>query len=190
MKPGLLNGWLAPAIIEHPLTDDLDKKVEPIAPSERAVRLSGQVLGHVPHGAAIGLRLIDVRKGMALVGVGYAPHLVGDPETQVISGGVITTLLDIASGIATLMSLDAPEAIATLDLRIDYMRAATPGRDLLARCRVTRRTRTIVFVSGVCFEDSEEDPVAMSVATFMRASNESRALKEPEGAADRFKAPF
>jgi len=47
-----------------------------------------------------------------------------------------------------MMSLDAPEAIATLDLRIDYMRAATPGRDLLARCKVTRRTRTIVFVSG------------------------------------------
>ena len=169
---------------------DPAQPLSPPAPSDRAVRLSGQLLGHVPHGAAIGLRLIDVRKGMALVGVAYQPYLVGDPATGVISGGVITTLLDNGSGIATMMSLDAPEAIATLDLRIDYMRAATPGRDLLARCKVTRRTRTIVFVSGVCFEDNEEDPVATSVATFMRASNESRALKEPEGAADRFKAPM
>ncbi len=153
---------------------------DPQSPGAETGDKKGRLLSHVPHAAAIGLRVIDVSKGVALLGVSYAPHLIGDPESQVISGGVITSMLDNGSGIACMMSLDKPEVIATLDLRIDYMRAATPGRDLLARCTVKRRTRSIVFVSGVCFESDENDPIATSVATFMLASNESRALKEPK----------
>jgi len=80
---------------------DTAEPAEPLAPSRTAAqRLSGQLLGHVPHGAAIGLRLIDVRKGMALVGSYLCePYLVGDPETGVISGGVVQRLcFDDGSG--------------------------------------------------------------------------------------------
>ena len=148
--------------------------IDPAAP------LDGTPLAHVPHASAIGMRVISAEKGNVLLALAYAPHLVGDPDTGVISGGVITSLLDNGSGIATMLSLGTPRAIATLDLRIDYMRAAVPGRNLYARCRLTRRTRAIAFVSGICFDDNEDDPVATSVATFMLGSNDSRALKEPE----------
>lgn len=104
----------------------------------------------------------------------YRPEFIGDPDTGVLAGGVITSLLDNALGAATMMALEQPTVIATLDLRIDYMRAATPGRDLYARCRCTRRTREIAFVYGICYHDTPDEPIATSVATFMLGSSQPR----------------
>jgi acyl-coenzyme A thioesterase PaaI-like protein len=57
--------------------------------------------------------------------------------------------------------------IATLDLRIDYMKPATPGRDLLARAECYKVTRNVAFVRGVAYHDDPSDPIATTVATFM-----------------------
>ena len=71
--------------------------------------------------------------------VPYAEHLVGDPDTGVIHGGVITALLDNASGMAVRSEGGVPgeeRSMATLDLRIDYMRPAQPREDLIAEAAV------------------------------------------------------
>ena len=57
--------------------------------------------------------------------------------------------------------------IATLDLRIDYLKPATPGRDVVARAHCYKLTRDIAFVRGVAFHDDEADPIATSAGTFM-----------------------
>ena len=63
--------------------------------------------------------------------------------------------------------MDAFKPIATLDLRVDYMRAAQPGRDLLAQARCFRLTPTIAFVRGWAFEDDPSDPVAAAQAAYV-----------------------
>lgn len=153
-------------------------------------RLTKDMLSHTPYAQAIGMRVVDIAKGWATLMVPYAPHLIGDPSTGVVAGGIITSLLDHGCGMATMLALDSPVSIATLDLRIDYMRAATPGRDLYARCRCTRKARAIAFVSGVCYHDDPEDPIATSVAAFMLSSNESRALKEGDPTDPKWQAPI
>lgn len=113
--------------------------------------------------------------GMRTVGDGpvmrvpYAPELVGDPDTGVIHGGVITALLDSASGHAVRATVELGEtnSIATLDLRIDYMRPARPGADLLAEADCHRVTRNVAFVRAVAYEETPDDPIATSVGTFM-----------------------
>ena len=60
----------------------------------------------------------------------YDDKLVGNPDTGVMHGGAITALLDACSGAAVFAALDEWVPIATLDLRIDYLRAAEVGRDV------------------------------------------------------------
>jgi uncharacterized protein (TIGR00369 family) len=99
--------------------------------------------------------------------VPYRPEWVGDPDTGVLAGGLVTTLLDHVGGLAVWVAMDAFKPIATLDLRVDYMRAAQPGRDLLAQARCFRLTPTIAFVRGWAFEDDPSDPVAAAQAAYV-----------------------
>lgn len=99
--------------------------------------------------------------------VPYRPEWVGDPDTGVLAGGLVTTLLDHVGGLAVWVAMDAFKPIATLDLRVDYMRAAQPGRDLLAQARCFRLTPTVAFVRGWAFEDDPSDPVAAAQAAYV-----------------------
>ncbi len=121
----------------------------------------------VPHVRALGITLIDAGDGEATLGLPYQECLVGDPDTGVLAGGVITTLIDTAGGAAVIAALGSFQPIATLDLRIDYLKPATPGRDLLAYARCYRLTRWIAFVRGVAFHDERSEPIANCAATFM-----------------------
>ena len=122
-----------------------------------------------PYGQAIGMSVFDTKDSKLTVRVPYAAHLVGDPDTGVIHGGVITAALDNASGWAVRVSKDWHDdlSMATLDLRIDYMKPATPHVDLLVTAECYKQTKTIAFVRAVAYHESEDDPVATSVATFM-----------------------
>jgi uncharacterized protein (TIGR00369 family) len=136
------------------------------------VRENPQLLiAHIPHAQAIGLTVLEARPDEARLKVPYAETLVGNPETGVVHGGVITTLLDNAGGTAVILALEQPRSIATLDLRIDYMKPATPGRDIVGYCHCYKVTRNVAFVRGVAYHDTAEDPIATMVATFMLGAN-------------------
>lgn len=106
----------------------------------------------------------------------YRDDLVGDPATGVLSGGLVTALLDHVGGLAVWTALDAFEPIATLDLRVDYMRAAAPGLDLLAEARCYRVTPSIAFVRAWAFDREVGDPVAAAQATYIRTKDSGRGL--------------
>src|SRR5271156_1331646 len=81
-----------------------------------------------PQAAALWLRLVSVDPTGAAMAVPWREELVGDPETGVMAGGVITTLLDHVCGLSVSCAVIGAGAtimefgMATLDLRIDYMR--------------------------------------------------------------------
>ncbi|MBL6689723.1 MAG: PaaI family thioesterase [Pseudomonadales bacterium] len=128
-------------------------------------------------GEAIGMSVDNVEGSRLTVRVPYAEHLVGDPDTGVIHGGVITAALDNASGWAIRVGGEWEEgmSMATLDLRIDYMKPATPNEDLLVTAECFKETKTIAFVRATAYQDSPDDPVATSIAAFMKGTpNEPR----------------
>ena len=139
----------------------------------------------VPHCAEIGMRCLSVGPRTATMIVPYRDELVGDPERGVVFGGVITTLLDQAGGAATLCSLTEIAPIATIDLRIDYLRAAEPGCDLTGSAECYKRTRSVAFVRGRAWDRSEDDPFAHFIATYMLGSSAGehplRSLTEGPG---------
>jgi uncharacterized protein (TIGR00369 family) len=95
------------------------------------------------YGLISGLRLDRAAPGEAWSSLPYRPVFVGDTETGVLHGGVVTAMLDESCGMAVQLALDGTRAIATLDLRIDYQKPATPGLDIKAHSvcyRVTARS--------------------------------------------------
>jgi len=116
--------------------------------------------------AALGIRTLSVEPGVAVLTIPYRPELVGDPDTGVIAGGVVTTLLDHSCGQAVFTALGEPASIATLDLRIDYMRAAEPGLDIFVRAHCYKLTKRIAFVRASAYDRTADDPVATAQAAF------------------------
>ena len=57
--------------------------------------------------------------------------------------------------------------MATLDLRIDYLRPATPKHDLFARAEVDKLTRNVAFLRAEAYENDPRDLVASAASTFM-----------------------
>ena len=127
-----------------------------------------------PQARALGFESVSLDKATAVLKVPYDARLVGDPDTGVIAGGVVTTLLDHCCGQAAHAALDEFKFIATLDLRIDYMRAAEPGKDIFARAHCFKVTRNVAFVRAVAYETDPDDPVAAATAAFMLDSSAGR----------------
>jgi uncharacterized protein (TIGR00369 family) len=131
------------------------------------------------YGAISGLRLDRAAPGEAWSSLPYRPVFVGDASTGVLHGGVVTAMLDESCGMAVQLALDGSSAIATLDLRIDYQKPATPGLEIKAHARCYRVTRSIAFVRATAYQESEDDPVATATACFMIAANRTNMLKDP-----------
>lgn len=127
----------------------------------------GELMSGIPHSREIGMRLHRSTGGKALLSVPYQEKLVGDPETGVLHGGVITALLDSACGSAVMSVPEKLRSTATLDLRIDYMRPATAGETVYAAAECYRMTRSIGFARAVAYHEDPSDPIASAAGAFM-----------------------
>jgi uncharacterized protein (TIGR00369 family) len=130
------------------------------------------------YGRISGLVLDRVAPGEAWSSLPYRPVFVGDTETGVLHGGVVTAMLDESCGMAVQLALDGTRAIATLDLRIDYQKPATPGLAIKAHSICYRVTRSIAFVRSTAYQESEDDPVATATACFMIGANRTNMLAD------------
>ena len=138
------------------------------------ISLLPQLASGAAHTHALGFAYDGLEGDRVRLRVPWREDLVGDPDTGVLAGGLVTALLDHVGGLAVWIALDQFEPIATLDLRVDYMRAAEPGRDLIAEARCYRLTHSIAFVRAWAFEDGPDDPVAAAQAAYMLSSSDGR----------------
>ncbi|HSW13163.1 MAG TPA: PaaI family thioesterase [Solimonas sp.] len=127
-------------------------------------------INHIPHMRACGIVVDSAAREGVEVRLPYRPEWLGDLQRGVIHTGVITMLVDSASGLAVLTAMPAPEPIATLDLRMDYLRPAHRDLDLVCRAECFRLTSHIAFVRTTVWQDDREAPVAIGQAAFMRSS--------------------
>src|SRR5215468_3324591 len=121
----------------------------------------------VPHNLALGIRILGASPTEASFELPYDAKLVGNPETGTLHGGAITALLDAASGAAVFTALSSLVPIATLDLRIDYLTPAAPGKPVIGKANCYKLTRNVAFTRGVAYQDEPSNVIAHSVGTFM-----------------------
>ena len=126
-------------------------------------------LAQLPHARELGIELLAVDPGAGRCSFRqpWRAELVGDPERQILHGGVITSLLDTLAAAAAIAR--GVPLQATLDLRVDYLRPAAAQQDLIAEAECYRVTRHVAFVRGVCHQGDATRPVANLTATFVVA---------------------
>ena len=129
-------------------------------------KIARQFIAAIPHAKVLGMDLTQIGDARAEITMPYDVRLVGDPETGVIHGGAVSALMDTCCGAAVMVHPEAPIATATLDLRIDYMRSATPGDQITTRAECYHIARSVAFVRATAYDADFDRPVATATGTF------------------------
>ena len=89
----------------------------------------------IPFNRFLGLKVDTMGGGGAKLVLPFRPELVGDARRPALHGGVISMLIDTCGGVAVWSACNPEDRIATIDLRVDYLRPAPP-KDLAAEAEV------------------------------------------------------
>jgi uncharacterized protein (TIGR00369 family) len=126
-----------------------------------------QGMGQTAFLRALGGELIEFSEGRGRIRLPYAAHLVGDPRSGAVHGGVLTALLDQACGMAIGSALRAPKGMATLDLRVDHMKASAPEIDIIVEAECIKIAHEVAFARAHAFQTSPDNRLAMATGAFM-----------------------
>ncbi|MEI6860354.1 MAG: PaaI family thioesterase [Shewanella sp.] len=122
------------------------------------------------------LKVHEASEHHVLIELPYNHELIGYPDTGVIHGGVITTLMDTASGSAVVCAIydkyQSLELSPTLDLRVDYMKPAAPNKPVYGFAECYKISSSVSFTRAIAYQNSIDDPIAHAVGSFMRISPE------------------
>jgi uncharacterized protein (TIGR00369 family) len=121
----------------------------------------------------LGIRPVEASKNELTMLLPYSEKIVGNPDTGIIHGGAITTLMDTTSGSVLICALPEFELCPTLDLRVDYMRSAQPGKPVYAKATCYRIAKDVIFTRCEAFQTHPSMTIAHCVATFMRIGKEA-----------------
>jgi uncharacterized protein (TIGR00369 family) len=115
----------------------------------------------------MGLKIEKVALDGVLVRMPFNPSFCADEEKTLLHGGVLTALLDSVFGLANFVAIEGISSMATLDLRVDYLRPAKSRSDIMVRAECFRQTRHIAFNSGsIWFDEPDQAEVARGSASF------------------------
>lgn len=120
----------------------------------------------IPHAKALSMQIDEMAEGRAVMSMPYDERLIGDPDTGVIHSGAIFALIDTCAGSSVMSHPAKSMGTATLDLRIDYMRGATPGQRITAKAECYHVTRSVAFVRATAYDEDMENPVASAHGAF------------------------
>lgn len=128
---------------------------------------SAQFLLRHGHSAKLGLQYRDHGPDWVELALPWRDDLVGEAEREILASGPIVSLLDMASGLAIWTAHGTFVAVATLDLRVDYQRAAKQRSDVIARVECYKLTNSAAFVRGTAHDGDPTDLVATMSGVFM-----------------------
>lgn len=111
----------------------------------------------IPFNKYLGVRAVEIKTGFVRLELPFREELIGDPMRRAIHGGVISTLADTAGGVAVWSQLaDESSRVATIDLRIDYLRPGKP-ETIIVDAQVVRQGNRVGVTDMRLFHASAPD---------------------------------
>jgi uncharacterized protein (TIGR00369 family) len=112
-----------------------------------------------------GLCVTDASKGSATVELPCTKWITSSAGT--LQGGFTAMLAESALGAAAFSTVEAGTAVATLDLKVNYLRPVFPdGKNIVAQARILHQGRTLAVVS-VEIRNAEGKLVALATGSSM-----------------------
>jgi uncharacterized protein (TIGR00369 family) len=127
----------------------------------------------IPMHKFLGLKIELLEKSFVRISVPFKKELVGDFRNNRWHGGVIATVMDSVGGVigAThFTSLD--DKIATIDLRIDYLRGAEPEA-IMVEGKIIRFGNRILVARMKAFQNDKLIAEGKGVYNFIRMNTHS-----------------
>ncbi|MGD9426637.1 thioesterase family protein [Pantoea sp. NSTU24] len=151
----------------------------PVLTPQDARQLVGEIfVYHMPFNQALGLELMRLDADYAEISFNNKSMLVGNQVQQILHGGVIAAVLDVAAGMVCVSNaLTRHESISeadlrhrlsrmgTIDMRVDYLR---PGRgERFTATSTLLRAGNKVAVARVELHNQQDDYIATATATYL-----------------------
>src|ERR1051326_2741544 len=120
---------------------------------------------HVPFNRVIGLKVESTDPEAPKLRFDMRPELIGNPRRQILHGGVISAVLDVAAGFAIHLAVSKSReeqasdgqfpSIGTIDLHVDYLRPGR-GKYFIATGRVVRLGNRVAVAHMELVNDTGE----------------------------------
>ncbi|THB68456.1 MAG: PaaI family thioesterase [Desulfovibrio sp.] len=104
----------------------------------------------IPFNAHLGIKVETIRPGFVRFLLPFREEFIGDPRRPALHGGILSTLIDTTGGAAAWSHCSRDDGIATVDMRVDYMRPAPP-HDLYCEAEVKRQGNRVAVVHSMVY---------------------------------------
>lgn len=122
------------------------------------------------HTKFLGMEYVDSGDDWLELSLDWREELVADEDSGVLASAAIISLLDNATSLAIFSKMKTFKPQATMDMRVDYMRASPKGARVYGRGECYKLTSKIAFMRGVAHNGDIDDPIAHVTGTFIQTS--------------------
>jgi uncharacterized protein (TIGR00369 family) len=121
----------------------------------------------IPMAKFIGVKVLEIEEGFVKLLFPYREEFIGDPRTKRLHGGYTATATDLAGGVAAMTYMTSQEDdVATIDMRIDYVRPGKAKEIIAEGTVISRRRRTILCEMNVYHADEPEKVIVVGRGVF------------------------
>jgi uncharacterized protein (TIGR00369 family) len=139
----------------------------------------------IPFSKFLGMRVVTIESGLAVVEIPFRAELIGNPLVPSLHGGVVSSLLDTCGGVAVWSQIGRSDRISTVDLRVDYLRPGRPELLIGRGCVVRLGNRVGVAELAAYHAGAEDEPIAVGTGVYnvrrARAGEADRLWKLANG---------
>ena len=109
----------------------------------------------VPFNRLLGIRGESAAAGACVLVLPVRPEFVGDFRRPALHGGVVSSLIDTAGGVAAWSALGPEESVSTVDLTVDFLEPAGLAAPLRAAAQLVRKGNRVCHVRVAVTQDGK-----------------------------------